>query len=104
MSHEHELFKQAVDKWGRTSQIDMMIEECSELIKALCKIKRAHDPSDTGALINDICEELADVQIMSGQMRYIFGADQIDGWYDAKLERLGRLLLPTPNSGLRTTD
>ncbi len=92
MSNEHELFKQAVDKWGRSAQIDMMIEECSELIKALCKLKRAHHPADTGALINDICEEIADVQIMSGQMRHIFGAEDVDDWYNVKLERLQELL------------
>ncbi len=92
MAYEHELFKQAVDKWGREPQIDMMIEECSELIKALCKLKRAHHPSDTGVLINDICEELADVQIMAGQMRYIFGSDEVDGWVDQKIERLQKLL------------
>jgi len=92
MSSEHELYKQAVDKWGRGPQIDMMIEECSELIKALCKLKRAHHPSDTGALVNDICEEIADVEIMVGQMRHIFGPDEVDSWWAEKIDRLEKLL------------
>ena len=92
MSSEHKLYKQAVDKWGRGPQIDMMIEECSELIKALCKLKRKHEPADTGALINDICEEIADVEIMAGQMRYIFGHDEVDSWRAEKILRLEKLL------------
>jgi NTP pyrophosphatase (non-canonical NTP hydrolase) len=92
MSHEHELFKQAIDKWGRQSQIDMMIEECSELIKALCKLKRKHEPADTASLVNDICEEIADVQIVAGQMRHVFGAEEVDDWYGVKLNRLQDLL------------
>ena len=90
---ERELFKRAVDKWGRQSQIDMMIEECAELTKALCKLKRKHEPSDTGALINDICEEVADVQIMTGQMQYIFGVKDVDNWHKIKLEQLQKLLM-----------
>jgi hypothetical protein len=89
MSTEHELFKQAFETWGKSAQIDMMIEECSELIKALCKFKRNHNPSDTAALINDVCEEIADVKIMTGQMRYIFGAKDVGNWYKLKLTRLG---------------
>jgi NTP pyrophosphatase (non-canonical NTP hydrolase) len=89
---EHELFKQAVDKWGRLSQIDMMIEECAELTKALCKLRRKHHPSDTAALVNDICEEIADVQIVAGQMRIVFGAEEVDDWYKEKVARLQNLL------------
>lgn len=87
-----ELYKQAVSRWGRQSQIDMMIEECAELTKALCKLKRKHDPADTASLINDICEEIADVQIVAGQMRHIFGYKEVDEWYDVKLDRLRELL------------
>lgn len=89
---EHSIFKQAVDRWGRTAQIDMMIEECAELTKALCKLKRNHDPADTAALINDICEETADVQIMTMQMSLIFGSDEVSAWYSIKLERLRQML------------
>ena len=92
MAHEHELFKQAIDKWGRQSQIDMMIEECAELIKALCKLKRRHHPSDTASLINDICEETADVQLMVNQMKIVFGAAEVKDWYNVKVERLQGLL------------
>ena len=86
------LFQQAVDKWGRQFQIDMMIEECAELISALSKLKRKHHPADTASLINDICEEIADVQIMVNQMKLIFGPKEVDDWQTVKMERLRDLL------------
>ena len=33
----------AIAKWGRTSQIDMLQEECAELIVAINKYKRNHN-------------------------------------------------------------
>ena len=86
------LFEKAINQWGRQSQIDMMIEECAELVKALCKLKRKHDPSDTGALVNDICEEIADVQLMVNQMKIVFGSKEVKDWYAVKVERLQHLL------------
>ncbi|GEM_PF-6767818 len=37
---EKEIYQAALDNWGYESQIDMMIEECAELIDALQKLKR----------------------------------------------------------------
>lgn len=34
------IYLDAVMSFGPEAQIDIMIEECAELIKALCKIKR----------------------------------------------------------------
>lgn len=34
------ILKDAITTYGEDKQIDMMIEECSELIQALCKYKR----------------------------------------------------------------
>ena len=35
------IYKMAVDKWGVGSQLDMLVEECSELITAINHAKRA---------------------------------------------------------------
>lgn len=87
------LFEKAIGKWGRRSQVDMTIEECAELILSLHKAtKRVFDPADTGARINDVCEELADVQLMINQMKLIFGAKEVKDWYAVKVERLQGLL------------
>ena len=36
-----ELMQQAVDKWGRESQLDMVIEECAELIDSIQKMRNS---------------------------------------------------------------
>jgi len=34
-----ELYKKTIDKWGVGAQVEMAVEECSELIKAIQKLK-----------------------------------------------------------------
>lgn len=65
---EARILEQAVDAYGAGPQIDMMIEEMSELTKALCKYRRK-PAEETFA---DVLEEMADVQIMLNQMVLIF--------------------------------
>jgi NTP pyrophosphatase (non-canonical NTP hydrolase) len=79
-----EIYKKAVKLWGVEFEIDMMIEECAELIQALQKYKR-----DTSfKTINNMYEELADVEIMSEQMRIVFNSDSIDLEKERKIRRL----------------
>lgn len=85
------ILKNAVDTFGVASQTDMMIEEMSELTKALLKYRRA---GASGTLeesdLDSVLEEMADCYIMLGQMRIIYG-DPTE-WEARKLERLeGRL-------------
>lgn len=54
------------DNYGKEKQVDIAIEECSELIKALLKDRRGK------ATIDDIVDEIADVQIMLYQLEYLF--------------------------------
>ena len=61
-----EILHLAIETFGERSQCDMMIEEASELIKAICKHYR-------GGAIADVVEEIADVQICLDQMKIIFG-------------------------------
>lgn len=59
------------------------IEELGELIRALA---RADDP-------DNIAEEMADVEIMLGQLRIILGNDaDVERWKVKKLQRLNRRL------------
>jgi len=77
-----QLYKKAIFLWGMDSQIDMMIEECAEAIHALQKLKRDR------ISVDDVAFELADVEIMCGQMRVVFGDRIIDKCKKIKLKRL----------------
>lgn len=85
-----EILKKAVDLYGKEAQVDMCVEECSELIKALLKERRQGygkvDPSKKQLALEHVREELADVQIMLEQMRIIFGDTQA-----VEMEKLKRL-------------
>ena len=59
------LLEQMIQKYGESKQLDMVIEECSELIKAISKYKR--EPEDPSR-IKSIAEEEADVRIMLEQI------------------------------------
>jgi NTP pyrophosphatase (non-canonical NTP hydrolase) len=64
MNSEEEIYNKALDQWGYDAQADMVIEEMSELTKAILKYRRK--PHKDRAL--DIAEELADVTIMLRQL------------------------------------
>jgi len=59
------LLEQMIQKYGESKQLDIAIEECSELIKAISKYKR--EPEDPSR-IKSIAEEEADVRIMLEQI------------------------------------
>lgn len=84
---EAKILQSAVTTYSPIAQTDMMIEEMSELTKALLKYRRA---GANGALeesdLDAVLEEMADCYIMLNQMCLIYG-DPTD-WEIRKLERL----------------
>ena len=90
-----DILNAAIKHYGRDSQIDMMIEEMSELIKALLKYRRSGYHQ---TLLCEIREEMADVRIMLDQMKILFGAT--DGEEARKIRRLSeRLKMGVGNNG-----
>lgn len=84
-----DLYKKAWAKWGDLQWL-MVIEECSELQKAIVKYLRKKDIEREA----HIAEECADVEIMLGQLRarsYLFNA-QVNYYKREKLLRLADLL------------
>ena len=83
-----EIEGRAIRIYGENSQVDVAIEEMSELTKAILKYRRAENKNKNEAeyLEDDIIEEIADVQIMLDQMRIIFGDTSSQEEY--KLNRL----------------
>ena len=77
------VLKEAIEHYGVDVQIDVAIEELSELIKELCKYKRGMG-SDM-----HIAEEMADVKIILEELEIIFkNKCRVDIWYENKKERL----------------
>lgn len=65
------LYRAALDAYGKEAQMKMAIEECSELINALCKDFRGRVNNDA------VATEIADVMIMCAQMALIYGKDNV---------------------------
>ena len=84
-----EIYRAAVKKYGRVHQILKAIEELSELARALVRDLPLDAPKE--AEVN-VCEEIADVEIMLGQLWLLYDTTEIGEWKDSKLERLARMV------------
>ena len=85
--NKDEIYREAIETWGTDMQIDMFIEEASELIQALVKYKRGKGD------LNNIAEEIADVSIMLEQMAMVFDChNKSVGFKKFKLARLKNTL------------
>ena len=81
--NETEVLQRALDTYGSSMQIGVMMEEMSELQKELCKNLRGRGS------IEHIAEEIADVEIMLEQMKMLFlCADDVRDVRRRKVERL----------------
>jgi hypothetical protein len=104
------IFETAIEVYGRDAQLDMVIEEASELIKAILKLRRAErknnesvDDLDSrtkeGQLVKkaleggvvraqkDLVEEWADLSIMLSQLRVMIPGEYRYTWED-KVKKL----------------
>ena len=85
--NETEVLQRALDTYGSSMQIVVMMEEMSELQKELCKNLRGRGS------IEHIAEEIADVEIMLEQMKMLFlCADDVRDVRRRKVERLKVML------------
>lgn len=85
--------KRAVETFGAEHQIFMAIEECSELIDALCKLRRGRVEPDA------VITEIADVQIVMGSLSHIFGINKVAAERIRKVERLERRITAHDDNG-----
>lgn len=76
--------ERAIETYGEDMQLNVAIEEFSELIKEICKSNRGNDN------IDKIIEEMADCYIMLEQLKIIFEIknSSIYAMMEQKLERL----------------
>lgn len=81
-----EILEDAVKTWGMRAQEDMLLEEMSELAKAVLKLRREKREQMVPYAISAIRDEMADVQIMLDQMKIMYG--EVDNFERDKLKRL----------------
>ena len=97
---ENRIMKSAIEKYGADGQLGVVMEECSELIQAICKYLRAKANTKTSRRdldkrIDALIEEAADVQIMLDQLAMmrsewdpVIYSDMIVKVREEKLQRL----------------
>ena len=75
-----------VETYGNDAQEDMAIEECSELVKAILKLRRSDEK--TAEMREAVIDEIADVQIMLSQLEIIFNCvAEVEDRIDFKINR-----------------
>lgn len=79
----NEAYELFLNTWGKTQQMIMVLEETAELQKEITKNLRGRDN------VESIIEEIADVEIMLEQLKFIFKIDQavIDEQKESKIKR-----------------
>lgn len=91
---ERRIFESAISKYGIKSQLLMVVEEMSELTKAICKFFRnPRNEEPSAEIIDAIAEEAADVEITLAQLKMIFGiGDKVREHRCYKIQRLAHRL------------
>lgn len=77
-----EVCAKALKFYGGPAQKEMLIEECSELIQAIQHEKRGRINPE------EVCEEIADVQIMLNQVSLLYPQNMIEKAIARKMARL----------------
>lgn len=83
--NDWEIYRQAVEHFGKLNQLIKTMEECGELIRALARWINGQP------VIGNIAEEIADVEIMLEQVKVVLGEQYEEYLELKKAEKLGRL-------------
>jgi len=90
--HREKVLRRALVEWGEDLQIDIAIEELSELTTELARRQRGREKPSS------IQEEIADVQLCLDQLKMMYGQTQVAEQQREKLERLEGRLASTDNN------
>jgi len=87
-----DIYKEAIELWGKELQLFIFFEEAGELMQAISKLKRMELFEDNVEKYYSevIWDELADMQIMLNQLKIIYGySKEIE---ERKIKRLKHLI------------
>lgn len=73
--------------YGFENQVEVFIEECSEAIQAVQKMKRAKESKDYAECCENFIEEIADVIITAEQMKRFIGSEAVEKVIENKITR-----------------
>ena len=87
---QRDVCKLALEIYGVKNQVDMCLEEMSELTKALLKYRRYSDlpKEELKVLWAGIISEIADVLITTEQMAIHYGEESVKTMIKFKIDRL----------------
>ena len=87
------IYQEAIRQWGKDAQLDMVIEELGELIVVIQHSRRL-EKWEKVATNDELLGEIADVEIMLEQLKYMINADGLRLFQikEKKLERVKKLL------------
>ncbi|OPY27474.1 MAG: hypothetical protein A4E28_02006 [Methanocella sp. PtaU1.Bin125] len=92
---DRDIYLRAIDRLGRESQADAVIEEAAELIFAIIKHKRAAAAGAfAGERLDAVIEEIADMQIALDQAKLIYcgtSPDAAAAFEDVRQRKLAKL-------------
>lgn len=83
IDNKTKLYLSAIERWTKERQQEMVIEEMAELIQRIQHLKRGRCETQ------DLCEEIADVEITLEQLKVMYNIELI--CYNYKQSRLMRL-------------
>ena len=87
-----DVLKRAITTYGKEEQMMMMVEEASELIQAINKVRRAKNDAEEIEAMEHLAEEVADCFIVLMQMKLMVCKKRVDEILNYKMNRLKRNL------------
>lgn len=78
------IYHDAIVAWGERFQFDMWHEEVGELMQAISKFRR----KQTEKQYRHVCEEIADVMLMTEQLAHCVDIDLVMEYKQQKIDRL----------------
>jgi hypothetical protein len=86
-----QLTQDLIERWGAETQIEMIIESTLKLGLALQKFKQIDKEegySEYTESYNEVCERIAEMDLMIEQAEYIFNKNDIDKHHDIMIQHL----------------
>ena len=87
-----DVLKRAIVTYGKEEQMMMMVEEASELIQAINKVRRAKNDAEEIEAMEHLAEEVADCFIVLMQMKLMVCKKRVDEILNYKMNRLKKNL------------